>query len=71
MKKETIICDKCHKEFEEKTSIYATVFINSNECVNDRCDICLEPTYKECSVCSAEKYCNYSVLVEVNENDRA
>ena len=32
---------------------------------------CLEPTYRECSVCLAEKYCNYSVLVEVNENDRA
>ena len=32
---------------------------------------CLEPTYKDCSVCLAEKYCNYSVLVEENENDRA
>ena len=37
-----IICDKCHKEFEEKTSIYATVFISSNGCVNDRCDICID-----------------------------
>lgn len=31
---------------------------------------CLEPTYEECSVCLAEKYCNYSVLEEENENDR-
>ena len=37
-----------HKEeikvlhLEEKTSIYATVFINSNGCVNDRCDICID-----------------------------
>ena len=42
MKKEMIICDKCHKEFEEKTSIYATVFINSNGCVNYRYDICID-----------------------------
>ncbi len=31
---------------------------------------CLEPTYRECSVCLAEKYCNYSVLEEENKNDR-
>ena len=42
MKKETIICDKCHKEFEEKTSIYATIFISSNGRVNDRSDICID-----------------------------
>ena len=42
MKKEIIVCDKCKKEFEEKNSIYATIFINSNGCVNDRCDICID-----------------------------
>lgn len=30
---------------------------------------CLEPTYRECSVCLAEKYCNYSALEEENENE--
>ena len=42
MKKEVIVCDKCKKEFEEKTSIYATVFINSKGYVNDRCEICID-----------------------------
>lgn len=40
MKKEIIVCDKCHKEFEEETSVYATVFINADGLVNSRCDIC-------------------------------
>lgn len=40
MKKEIIVCDKCHKEFEEKTPVYATVFINADGLVNGRCDIC-------------------------------
>ena len=30
MKKEIIVCDKCKKEFDEKTSIYATIYINEN-----------------------------------------
>ena len=42
MRKEIIVCDKCKKEVEEKTSIYATIFINSNGLVNDRCDICID-----------------------------
>lgn len=42
MKKEIIVCDKCKKEFEEKTSDYVTIFINSNGCVIDRCDICID-----------------------------
>ena len=42
MKKEIIVCDKCKKEFEEKTSIYATVLAYSNGCANDRCDICVD-----------------------------
>ena len=32
---------------------------------------CLEPTYRDCSVCLAEKYCNYSLLEGADENDRA
>ena len=35
---------------------------------------CLEPTYRDCSVCLAEKYCNYSLLEgtdETDKNDRA
>lgn len=31
---------------------------------------CLEPLVECCEACQAEKYCNYSVLEEVNKNDR-
>ena len=37
-----IICDKCHKEFEEKTSIFATIFINTNGVATERADICID-----------------------------
>lgn len=40
MKKEIIVCDKCKKEFEEKTSIYATIYINTNGMPTERCDVC-------------------------------
>ena len=42
MKKEIIVCDKCKKEFEEKTSIYATIYINENGYPKERCDICVD-----------------------------
>lgn len=40
MKKAIIECDKCHKEFEEKSSCFATIFINTNGVATERCDIC-------------------------------
>ena len=42
MKKTVIVCDKCHKEFEEQPSVYVTVFVNSNGTVSNRCDICMD-----------------------------
>ena len=42
MKKTVIVCDKCHKEFEEETTAHVTVFVNSNETVSNRCDICMD-----------------------------
>ena len=42
MKKEVIVCDKCNKEVEEKTSIYATIYINENGYPTSRCDVCAD-----------------------------
>lgn len=42
MKKAMIECDICHKECEEKTSTFATLFINENGRITERADICEE-----------------------------
>ena len=42
MKKSVIVCDKCRKEIEEKTSTFVTCFVNRNGFAVERCDICEE-----------------------------
>lgn len=42
MKKNIIVCDKCGKEFEEKNSVHATVFITSNGTATTRADLCAD-----------------------------
>lgn len=42
MERKMIVCDKCGKDFEDKTSVYATIFINARGCIDDRFDVCLD-----------------------------
>lgn len=42
MKKEIIVCDKCGKEFEKKTSVHATLFITTNGTATTRADFCAD-----------------------------
>lgn len=46
MKKSMIECDFCHKEFEEKTGIFVTFFVNENGKATERCDLCMECWHK-------------------------
>lgn len=42
MKKAMIECDMCKKVFEEKTTTFATIFINKNGMPTERADVCEE-----------------------------
>ena len=42
MKKAIVICDLCHKEYDEKTSKYASIFLNENGMAYERIDLCNE-----------------------------
>ena len=57
MKKETIICDKCHKEIEAKTSIYTTIVINQilEKERFDFCNDCLSEIFNKSTAHPTEK----------------
>ena len=40
MKRKIIVCDKCQKEFEEETTVYASIYITEKGRVSSCCDIC-------------------------------
>lgn len=42
MLKQIIVCDKCGKEFEEKTSVHATLFITEEGTATSRVDLCTD-----------------------------
>jgi hypothetical protein len=46
MKREIFECDLCHKEYDENSTTYATIYSFKNGSVNARMDICNECTNK-------------------------